>query len=499
MTRRCAAASLWILKAIKAAPIRFLRSTNARLFILVALLTPPAVACFHRVQMDDPYITYRYARNLAEGRGFIYNEGERVLGTTAPLYAVILSLPGRIAGDYPLFSTLLSGAALGALGLLIGRILACFNEDTAGFVAAFLVVLNPYLGDVLGFELILFQALIFGAYAAYFSNRPCLAAFLLALGTLTRGDGLVPAGLILGHHLWTRRRQALRPILVFAIVVGGWSIYATSTFGSPFPNTLEAKRAMGASGLWRSLWHGVLYTGRRYLEWSPLFLWFVLPALVGARRILSLDRRILLIAGWPVSIFLGYWAMGVPAAYNYYAGLVPLLMILTALGTVSLTGWVAERRPVWRAYGVRITALLCIPLVIAVLTPTVGQLGREPQPRYTVYKSAGEWLAENTPAKASVGMVEIGIVGFYSDRYIVDLCGLVTPTVGPHLATGDVSWPVRTYRPDYMILHDPLWASLENPIASAQWFRDAYERVRTFDGPRPYRLAVYKKNNVDSR
>ena len=50
-----------------------------------------------------------------------------------------------------------------------------------------------------------------------------------------------------------------------------------------------------------------------------------------------------------------------------------------------------------------------------------------------------------------------------------------------------------------MILHDPLWASLENPIASAQWFRDAYERVRTFDGPRPYRLAVYKKNDVDSR
>ncbi len=493
MTRRDALATQWIPQAIKAVLIRSIRSTNARIFILVVLLTPPAVACFHRVQMADPYITYRYARNLAEGTGFIYNPGERVMGTTAPLYAVLLSLPGRIAGDYPLISTLFSGAALGALGLLIGRILVHFNENTAGFVAAVLVVLNPYLGDVLGFELNLFQALIFGAYAAYFSNRPNLAALLLGLGTLTRGDGLVPAGLILGHHLWIHRRHAWRPFLVFAIVAGGWSIYAAWSYGSPFPNTLEAKRAMGASGLWRSLWHGVLFTGRRYLELSPLFLWFALPALVGARRIFRLDRRILLIAGWPVFIFLGYWAMGVPAAYNYYAGLVPLLMILTALGTVSLTGWVVGRWPAWRGHEVRITAMLCIPLLVALLTPTVRQLGREPQPRYPIYKTAGEWLAANTPATASVGMVEIGIVGFYSKRYIVDVCGLVTPSVGPHLAAGDVAWPVRTYRPDYMLLHDPLWTSLEEPIASAPWFRESYERIRTFNGPRPYRLAVYGK------
>lgn len=443
--------------------------------------------------MDDPYITYRYARNLAEGRGLIYNEGERVLGTTAPLYAVLLSVPGRIAGNYPLISTLFSGAALGALGWLVGRILADFDEKRAAFVAAFLVVLNPYLGDVLGFELILFQALVFGAFAAYFSGRPTLAALLVALGALTRGDGLVPAGLILGHHLWIHGRAAWRPLLVFAVVVGAWSVYATWTFGSPFPNTLEAKRAMGASGLWRSLWHGVFYTGRRFLESSPLLVWFALPAILGVRRMCGLDRRMLLIAGWPLLIFVGYWAMGVPAAYNYYAGLVPFLMILTALGTVSLAGRVAERWSRWRRHEGRMTALLCVPLLIAVLTPTVNLLGREPQPRHPIYRAAGEWLAANTPAAASVGMVEIGIVGFYSERYIVDVCGLVSPAVGPHLAAGDVAWPIRTYRPDFLLLHDPLWASLEGPIASAPWFRDSYERIRTFDGPRPYRLVVYGK------
>ena len=33
---------------------------------------------------DDFYITYRYAWNLAAGRGFVFNPGERVFGTTAP-------------------------------------------------------------------------------------------------------------------------------------------------------------------------------------------------------------------------------------------------------------------------------------------------------------------------------------------------------------------------------------------------------------------------------
>jgi len=36
--------------------------------------------------IDDAYITFRYARNLADGLGFVYNPGQQVLGTTTPLY-----------------------------------------------------------------------------------------------------------------------------------------------------------------------------------------------------------------------------------------------------------------------------------------------------------------------------------------------------------------------------------------------------------------------------
>ena len=43
---------------------------------------------------DDAYISYRYAQNLRDGHGMVYNRGEWVLGTTTPLYTAILALLG---------------------------------------------------------------------------------------------------------------------------------------------------------------------------------------------------------------------------------------------------------------------------------------------------------------------------------------------------------------------------------------------------------------------
>ena len=48
---------------------------------------------------DDAYITFRYALRLAGGHGFTFNDGERVLGTTTPLYTVILAGLARFGQD----------------------------------------------------------------------------------------------------------------------------------------------------------------------------------------------------------------------------------------------------------------------------------------------------------------------------------------------------------------------------------------------------------------
>jgi hypothetical protein len=46
---------------------------------------------------DDAFIIFRYAKNLVAGHGFVYNPGERVLGTTAPLWGMVSAIYRRAA------------------------------------------------------------------------------------------------------------------------------------------------------------------------------------------------------------------------------------------------------------------------------------------------------------------------------------------------------------------------------------------------------------------
>src|SRR5260370_31398240 len=62
--------------------------------------------------IDDAYITFRYARNLADGLGLVYNSGEWVLGTTAPLWAIILGAGYRLGlTDLPWLATAVSAVS----------------------------------------------------------------------------------------------------------------------------------------------------------------------------------------------------------------------------------------------------------------------------------------------------------------------------------------------------------------------------------------------------
>src|SRR2546421_2455442 len=94
---------------------------SAMVALLARVLTGP-----HPI--DDAYITFRYARNLAEGLGLVYNPGEWVLGTTAPLWAILLGAGYRVGlTDLPWLATAISAlcdaastALLVYLGLRMG-------------------------------------------------------------------------------------------------------------------------------------------------------------------------------------------------------------------------------------------------------------------------------------------------------------------------------------------------------------------------------------------
>jgi hypothetical protein len=183
---------------------------------------------------------------------------------------------------------------------------------------------------------------------------------------------------------------------------------------------------------------------------------------------------------WPVLYFLAYSALGVSSYPWYYVPLVPGWVLAVGLGVTWLAGWAfwqrAEQLLHWKPWllGVLLGGML------------VGQFVHlqaryhNPDLRYPIYRAAGEWIAENTPETARVGALEVGILGFYAGRPMIDFAGLIQPAVAEQLtveATYDDAalWAVETYQPELLVLYAHSF-----PALRATYLVESCELIQVF-------------------
>jgi len=91
-------------------------SRNRQLVLLVGYLLVAILiwlAIMSEFRLDDSFITYRYSRNFAQGIGLVYNAGDNVLSTTAPLYAILLGVLSFIIPDFHLLGSLIGTLSIG--------------------------------------------------------------------------------------------------------------------------------------------------------------------------------------------------------------------------------------------------------------------------------------------------------------------------------------------------------------------------------------------------
>lgn len=467
---------------------------------LAALSTVSLTAILRRLAVDDAFVTYRYAANLAQGLGFVYNPGERVLSTTAPLYGLLLSLPARLRFDLPLVGNILGGLCIGAGAALLAAYALRQRQRTVGWLAGALYLLSPLLWLALGMETALLLFLALAAVLADDLDRPGWAGICLGLAVVTRYDAVLLAVLLFVWRAVRRRRPPWRMALAGIAVAAPVLIFLTLSFGSPLPVTLVAKRGQTAIGV-TGFFAGTSYLGglgillRGWLAQTPLYALSGLFLLIGLFRAVSSQRWVLIFVGWALLHAAAYQCLAVAPYFWYYAPLVPAVALLLALAGAELAQIAGRLNPALQApVLVGISALLLLPpfwslfaiargLHTPLPAPDTALSKVLPEAKVDVYRRVGEWLAAETPADASVGVSEVGVIGFTGGRFMVDFLGLIQPAAAAALARGDPVWTLQSYQPDYLALTavNPLYNL--DPRGDA-WFQAAYRPVQRFDDAR---------------
>lgn len=430
---------------------------------------------------DDAFITFRYARNLAEGRGFVYNTGEPSAGTTSPAYALVLAGLSKASGADPAgVANWISAFAI-ALGawcafLLVSRDFGVLAGLTAGASAA----LNPILLSSWGGEWLVAVAALAMAFFAYRSERLVTAALLGSLAVVLRSDAAIGLAILFAHMAWTRRGKAL-PAIALSLGVGvAWAGVSWAVTGEVMPETFAVKLAHGRSGLFATLLGGFYQGVKAFVDADRKMLAIVILAWHGS-LVAALKRGVWTIVGfWIVAHALFYTLLHLPF-YHWY--LVPIafgISLAAGIGVAAVQMYLGEALPnrvVARLAAAATVAVLVVAGLAAEARSSRDWIRAKPDARERAYNELGEWLAANTPEDASVAYLEVGRVGYFSRRRIVDMMGLITPGVSRHVESQDILWSVYAHKPDYYVTSSMFtWAGT---LAGEPWFESAYERVRT--------------------
>ena len=206
-------------------------------------------------QLDDAYISYRYARNLVEGFGLVFNPGEYVEGFTNLLWTLLVAAGLALGGEAKVVGHVLgvasAGAVLAATAAYSYQLLPPEQRGLAGLAPWLVMAFAPFaIWATSGMETPLFAAAVTATLAAGAAGRRWLAAIAAMVATLTRPEGVLVAAAVLGipllvsrPHAGTSRlgRSAWRPAVLYALFLLAYEVLRLTYYGAFLPNTFYAK------------------------------------------------------------------------------------------------------------------------------------------------------------------------------------------------------------------------------------------------------------------
>ncbi len=469
--------------------------------------------------IDDAYITYRYAYNIASGLGFVYNVGEAVLGTTTPLYTLLMAATGIITGNsqaiYPqasvIWNALFDAAGCVLLYLIARRLFSgILVQRIPGLMVALIWAIAPrsVTFAIGGMETSLYISLMLGAFCTWLYQSTRISAGLTALAFLTRPDALIWAGplgiaMIIAHWLETTDKPLQKRIPwieggVFAGIILPWVLFSWVNYGSLLTNSVSAKAVayiiepLQALTTLLGVYITIFAENVVFGEGLPLVIAsivYLFLYIIGSVFFIRQTWHSLPIILFPW-LYLITFAAANPLIFRWYGSPpIPILMLLAVGGVWTVMRDRAGIKTAQRTTAVIGTIWLSFSLTAWELNPDHGPNRPAPEMAWfeleLLYADAAQSLPQTDGAVVAAG--DIGAVGWYSNAPLLDTLGLVSPQsiefypleaeqVVDTTAYAIAPELIEQETPDYIIT---LEAYVRNTLLQSDSFEEQYTLIRT--------------------
>lgn len=413
--------------------------------------------------LDDSWIHQTYGRNLALQGEWAFLPGQLSAASTSPLYTIVLALGYTLGVPFGIWTHALGAISLAVTGIVGSRLAARLDPESrrAPLITGLALVLAWHLiwAAASGMETMIFSCLTLVLIALSWREigsrtetsslvrRAAVFGVVSGLLVLARPDGILLVGLIGGVMLVSRPQGSLSRIMVFGAVaalcffltLSPYLLYNLNVTGGLLPTTSAAKQAYARplfelGFLWR-LWQMIL----PLLAGGQIAL---LPGMIVFVVLLIRKRR------HPLYWLLVLWGAGEIALYaawlplpfqhgRYVIPALPALIVAGALGTIQLVR-MSRRHTLPRI----VTTVLAMSAVIiyVVFLFGFGLSAYRLDVAVIDQEMVGQarFIRDNLPDDELLVIHDIGAVGYFAPRPLMDLAGLINPELIPLIENTDV-------------------------------------------------------------
>jgi hypothetical protein len=430
--------------------------------------------------VDDAYISFRYGKNLMNGSGLVYNDGEYVEGYTNFLWTVITAPFTAIKTiDISIFA-LIIGLILSILNIFILTHLSRQFSNIFSGMPQYIILL-PAIFYVLddsiafwaigGMEFPMYTMFILASAYFYFRinshrrNSLYMVLFLI-LCTLTRPEGNMIFAVSILHFFLFRhsisdfRKKFLEVILIysgFALIYYGFKYFY---YGQVIPNTFYAKGVIDISMN--------LLLGFKYLALcigTRLYLFIFILFIPFKKAFKDFKQSYLVLFSFVYVLYLLYVGGDWMFANRFFVPIIPFLYVLSTIGIVSAVIKFKHISAAGSELSNRVLKFttVCVSVLLFSITLVLLEYNqliiKDENYNYELqWSKFGQWLKMNVPPDTKIAVGPAGKIPYYSELYTIDMWGLnnayIAKTDSKRLQAGHKKYDfeyVLSFNPEFII------------------------------------------------